>query len=80
MEGWFCTSSDPSEDRISSGSPVGPSQDSLPKQKSPTVFIRSRDDEIPSGSRPTPTFDPEDLIWRMFLLPPEETVKGTEPR
>ena len=25
----------------------------------------------PSGSKPMPTFDPEDLIGRTFLLPPE---------
>ena len=44
----------------------------LPKQKAPTVFIRSRDEENPSGSKPMPTFDPSDLIRRTFLLPPEE--------
>ena len=45
---------------------------SLPEQKAPTVFIRSRDEENPSGSKPMPTFDPSDLIGRTFLLPPEE--------
>ena len=34
--------------------------------------MRSRDDDNPSGSKPMPTFDPEDLIGRKFLLPPEE--------
>ena len=38
-----------------------------PKQKAPTVFIRSRDEENPSGSKPMPTFDPSDLIGRTFL-------------
>ena len=43
-----------------------------PEQKAPEVFIRSRDEENPSGSKPMPTFDPSDLIGRTFLLPPEE--------
>ena len=38
----------------------------------PTVFIRSRDEENPSGSTPVPTFDPPELIGRTFLLPLEE--------
>ena len=63
-------SSDPSEDKISSGSPL-PEGSSL-KQKVPTFFIRSRDEENPSGSKPMLTFDPSDLIGRTFLLPPEE--------
>ena len=41
-------------------------------RRPPTVFIRSRDEENPSGSKPMPTFDPSDLIGRTFLLPPEE--------
>ena len=36
------------------------------------VFIRSRDDENPSRSKPIPTLDPEDLIGRTYLLSPEE--------
>ena len=51
-------SSDPSEDKISSGSPLGSPEGYSPKQKAPTVFIRSRDEENPSGSKPMPTFDP----------------------
>ena len=35
-------------------------------------FIRSREEENPSGSKPMPTFDPSDLIGRTFFLPPEE--------
>ena len=65
-------SSDPSEDKISSGSPLGSPEGSSPNQKAPTVFYRSRDEENPSGSKPMPTFDPSDLIGRTFLLPPEE--------
>ena len=65
-------SSDRSEDKISSGSPLGASGGSSPEQKAPTVFSRSRDEENPSGSKPMPTFDPSDLIGRTFLLPPEE--------
>ena len=71
--GEVSASSDPSEDKISSGSPLGDPEGSPPKQKAPTVFIRSRDEENPSGSKPMPTFDPSDLIGRTFLLPPEES-------
>ena len=70
--GEVSTSSDPSEDKNSSGSPIGAPEGSSPGQKAPTVFIRSRDEENPSGSKPMPTFDPSDLIGRTFLLPPEE--------
>ena len=66
------TSSDPSEDKISSGSPIGDPEGSPPEQKAPTGFIRSRDEENPSGSKPMPTFDPSDLIGRTFILSPEE--------
>ena len=64
--------SDPSEDKISSGSPLGSPEGSSPEQRANTVFIRSRDEENPSGSKPMPTFDPSDLIGRIFLLPLEE--------
>ena len=70
--GEVSASSDPSEDKIFSGSPIGYPEGSSPKQKAPTVFIRSRDEENPSVSKPIPTFDPSDLICRTFLLPPEE--------
>ena len=70
--GEVSTSSDPSEDKISSGSPLGSPEGSSPEQKAPTVFIRSRDEANPSGSKPMPTFDPSDLIGRTFLLPSEE--------
>ena len=39
--GEVSASSDPSEDKISSGSPLGSSEGYSPKQKAPTVFIRS---------------------------------------
>ena len=68
-------SSDPSEDKISSGSPLGSPEGYPPKQKPPTVFISSRDEENPSGSKPMPTFDPSYLIGRTFLLPSEENWK-----
>ena len=70
--GEVSASSDPSEEKISSGSPLGSPEGYSPQQKAPTVFIRSRDEENPSGSKPMPTFDPSDLIGRTFLLPPEE--------
>ena len=60
------------EDKISSGSPLVPSEGSSPKQKTSTVFIKSRDEENPSGLKLMPTIDPADLIGRTFLLPPEE--------
>ena len=70
--GEVSASSDPSEDKISSGSPLGYPEGYSPNQKAPSVFIRSRDEENPSGSKPMPTFDPTDLIGRTFLLPPVE--------
>ena len=42
-------SSDNSEDKISSGSPLGTSEGHSLNQKTPTVSIRSRDEENPSG-------------------------------
>ena len=61
--------------KFSFGSPLGSPEGSSPDQKAPIVFIRSRDEENPSGSKPMPTFDPSDLIGRTFLLPPEENGK-----
>ena len=44
-----------------------------PSSKIPTCFIRSRqDDADPSHIKPMPEFDPDDLIGRTFLLPPQE--------
>ena len=44
-----------------------------PSSKVPTVFIRSgQDDADPSHIKPMPEFDPDDLIGRTFLLPPQE--------
>ena len=44
-----------------------------PSSKVPTVFIRSRqDDADPSHIKPMPESDPDDLIGRTFLLPPQE--------
>ena len=70
--GEVSASSDPSEDKSSSGLPLGAPEGYSPKQKASTVFIRSRDEENPSGSKPMPPFDPSDLIGRTFLLQPEE--------
>ena len=70
--GEVSASCDPSEDKISSGSLLGAPEGSSPKHKAPIVFIRSRDEENPSGSKPMPTFDPSNLIGRTFLLPHEE--------
>ena len=60
--GEVSASSDPSEDKISSGSPLGDPEGYSPKQKAPTVFVRSRDEENPSGSKPMPTFDQTEKI------------------
>ena len=70
--GEVSASFDPSEDKIASGSPLRSPEGSIPEQKAPTVFLRSREEENPSGSKPMPTFDHSDLIGRTFLLPPEE--------
>ena len=70
--GEVSASSEPSEDKISSGSPLRHPEGSPPNHKPLTVLIRSRDEENPSGSKPMHTFDPSDLIGRPFLLPPEE--------
>ena len=78
--GEVSASSDPSEDKISSGSPLGSPEGYSPKPKAPTVFIRSRDGENSSGSKPMPTFDLSDLIGRTFLLPLTRMGRGIEPR
>ena len=70
--GEVSASSNPSEDKISSGSPLGSPEGYPPKQKASTVFIRSRDEENPSASKRMATFDHSDLIGRTFLLPPDE--------
>ena len=50
-----------------------PSTSKQPSSKVPTVFIRSRQhDADPSHIKPMPEFDPDDLIGRTFLLPPQE--------
>ena len=57
-----------------SGSSTG-SSEVTPLKKSPIVpmvFIRSRQDEDPSVVKPMPEFDPDSLIGRTFLLPPEK--------
>ena len=70
--GEVSASSGPSDDKISSGSPLGAPDGSSTEQKAPTVYIRTRDEENTSGSKPMPTFDPSDLIGGTFLLPPQE--------
>ena len=65
--GEVSASSDPSEDKITSGSPLGAPECSAPEQKAHTVFIRSRDEENPSGSKPMPTFDPSVTEFRQTL-------------
>ena len=65
-----------------SGASIGSSEGSKkPIPKVPTVFIRSRqDDADPSIIKPMPEFDPNDLIDRTFLLPPQEKGRGCEPK
>ena len=58
-----------------SGASMGDSEGSKPTKtpKVPTVFIRSRqDDACPSIIKPMREFDPDNLIHRTFLLPPQE--------
>ena len=69
--GEVSSSTGSSEAQNHSGSPVGYPEGSSVK-KTPTAFIRSGYDDNPSGSKSMPPFDPEDLIGRTFLLPPEE--------
>ena len=78
--GEVSASSDPSEDKISSGSPLGSTEGSSPDHKAPTVFIRSRDEENPSGSKPMPTFDPSDLIVELAYIHLRRMGRGTELR
>ena len=53
-----------------------PNTSKKPISKVPTVFIRSRqDDADPSIIKPMSEFDPDDLIGRTFLLPPEENAE-----
>ena len=50
-----------------------PAHQKQSSSKVPTVFIRSRqDDAEPSHIKPMLEFDPDDLIGRTFLLPPQE--------
>ena len=74
--GEVSASSEPSEDKIFSGSTLASPEGSSSKQKAPTVFIRSRDEENPSGPKAMPTFDPGDIIGRTFLHPHEENGEG----
>ena len=69
-----------SEDKITSGSPLGLSEGYSPNHETPTVFIRSRDDENPSGSKPMPTIDPTDLLGGDFFYLLKKVGRGIEPR
>ena len=58
-----------------SGASMGDSEGSKPTKtpKVPTVFIKSKQDDAgPSIIKPMPEFDPDSLIGRTFLLPPQE--------
>ena len=78
--GEVSASSDPSEDKISSGSPLGSTEGSSPNQNASTVFSRSRDEENPSGSKPMPTFDPSDLLVGHSFSHLRRMGRGIEPR
>ena len=57
---------------------MGSSDGSKPSKtpKVPTVFIRSRQDDAgPFIIKPMPEFDPDNLIGRTFLPPPQENVE-----
>ena len=65
------TKSDPNHRLTEDGGEASTSKQ--PISKVPTVFIRSRqDDADPSHIKPMPEFDPDELIGRTFLLPPQE--------
>ena len=60
---------------ITSGASMGSSEGSKPTKTPnvPTVFIRSRQDDAgPSIIKPMLEFDPDNLVGRTFLLPPQE--------
>ena len=78
--GEVSTSSDPSEDKNSSGSPIGAPERYSPEQKAPTVFIRSRDEENPSGSKPMPTFDLVTSLVGLSYFHLRKMGRGIEPR
>ena len=42
----------------------------LAQSDTPTVYIKSRHDDVPTSSKPLPEFNPYDLVGRTFLLPP----------
>ena len=50
------------------------SKSKKPDSKVPTVFIISRHDD--AHIKPMPEFDPDDLIGRTSLLPPQENGEG----
>ena len=70
----------PSEDKISSGSPLVSPEGSSPEQETPTVFIRSRDEENPSGSKPMPTFDPVTSLVGLSYFHLRRMGRDIEPR
>ena len=62
---------DGGESSASMGASEGSKLTKTPKVR--TVFIRSRQDDAgPSIIKPMPEFDPDSLIGRTFLLPPQE--------
>ena len=62
---------DGGESGASMGDSEGSKQTKTPKE--PIVFIRSRQDDAgPSIIKLMPEFDPDNLIGRTFLLPPQE--------
>ena len=76
------TKSNPNHRLTEDGGEVSTSKQ--PSSKILTVFIRSRQDHAdPSHIEPMPEFDPDDLIGRTFLLPPQENgerLRAKSPR
>ena len=69
------TKTNPNHRLTQDGGEAGTSKQ--PSSKVPTVFIISRqDDADPSHIKPMPEFDPDDLIGRTSLLPPQENGEG----
>ena len=47
-------------------------QEISPIKTIPTIFLKSRHDDDPNVRKPMPNFNPDDLLNRTFLLPPNE--------
>ena len=49
-----------------------------PNKPQPIPFVKSHQDLDKPVSKPMAEYNPDDLIGRTFLLPPNQSVKDTE--